>query len=413
MIEEIASRENLERAFNHFVKGKSSRKIVRRVIERKEYYISEAQRQLLTGAYRCAPPITMKRIERGKERFITYTEDPIDILIRHAVSVYLSDIIVPKMHRGVSANIVGRGSTYCMKIVKGYVQEGHSCYLLEDVRKYFGNIDVHILLSLIEFYASPDEATMTVIKEMLSLCESGIALGTMDCQLWANVMLMPVDNAIATQFPELRYARYCDNLYLIGDDVMVLHKAHQLIQGVMRRLHLKLNPCLFGATKDGLRVLSIVCFPTHTRITRRIREAVRKSDELPAYFGILKLADSKHFIRSVIYKKFSDLVDIPEYISRFTGDKRELPSLVGKRLILTDCEIEKSKFSERDGTARDRAKVAFRFGEDDDREYVFFSSSKPILHYCRQFMRNPALYFPLEVVITRVNKQYNFTNYAE
>jgi len=175
-------------------------------------------------------------------------------------------------------------------------------------------------------------------------------------------------------------------------------------------LHLRSNPCLFGACKDGCRVLSAVIYPTHTRLRRRVKEAMRRSDNVCSYYGHCKYVDSKNLIREIMYKKFGDLLDIPEYITSFTGDKRELDSLVGKRLLVVDCLIEEGKFRNKHGEFRERAKVAFKMG---DREYIFFSSSQPILHYCRYFLRDKSKYLPVELTITKINKQFKFAEYAE
>lgn len=114
-----------------------------------------------------------------------------------------------------------------------------------------------------------------------------------------------------------------------------------------------------------------------------------------------------------MYKKFSDFVDIPEYITSFTGDKVELSQLTGKRIFIIDCVIEKSKFTKRDGELRDRAKVAFKYDLDSDKDYVFFSSSKPILYYCNEFIKDKSKYLPCEVTIDRINKQYKFRSYEQ
>ena len=112
-----------------------------------------------------------------------------------------------------------------------------------------------------------------------------------------------------------------------------------------------------------------------------------------------------------MYKKFADFVDIPEYVTSFTGDKVELSNLTGKRIIVTDCMIEKSKFQKRNGELRDRAKVAFKYEEGSERDFVFFSSSQPILHYCKVFEHDKKKYLPCELKIEKINKQYKFTAY--
>ena len=50
---------------------------------------------------------------------------------------------------------------------------------------------------------------------------------------------------------------------------------------------------------------------------------------------------------------------------------------------------------------------------DDGREYIFFSSSQPILHYCRYFLKDKGKFLPVELTIVKENKQFKFAEYVE
>lgn len=414
-IDIITSESNINRAIDKMCKGKGHRTEVRYILSNRDEVVSSISGLIGSGRYRCSDPLTMKRVENGKQRNITYTGMYPDALVRHCVAAVMFDILYPKFSDDVYCNLTGRGLKYGIERMKKHVREsGFRYYLKEDVHHYFESVDQTTLLRIIREESACDDATLGLIREMLTLCDTGMAIGTYDCQLWANVYLMRLDRYITSKYGYMiRYGRYCDNMYILADDVMLLHKVHQDIKDFTRSLKLSLNPCEFGSISQGLACMGVVLYPTHARLGRRIKENMRRSTEIPSYFGWLKMVDSKNLTRKVMYKKFSDFIDIPEYITSFTGDKVELSQIAGKRIYITDCLIEKSKFTNRNGELRDRAKVAFKYGLEGERDYVFFSSSKPILHYCRAFARDKPKYLPCEVVIERNNKQYKFKAYED
>lgn len=409
-IEEIASYENISEAINKLCKGKRHRKEVVYMNENRDLVIRTVSTMIRHGTYKCDHARNMLRREGGKLRNITFTGMYPDALIRHAVTRVIRRVVEPKFIDDVYCNIEGRGLSFGIKRMRNHIKEsGYKYYLKEDIHKYFESVDQSVLLRIIQEESDCDGQTLGIIKEMLSLCRSGMAIGTYDCQLWANVMLMRMDRYITKKYAGvIRYGRYCDNLYILGDDVNLLHKVHQDIKQFARILHLKLNPCELGRIDQGLRCMGVVLYHTHTRLGKRIKERMRKSKNVASYFGWLKQTNSKHLIRKVMYKKFSDFVDIPEYITAFTGDKVELSAVNGKCIIIKDCVIEKSRFSKRNGELRDRAKIAFFYPDDPERELVVFTSSQPILYYCRIFMANKDKYLPCEVKVTKINRQYKF-----
>jgi len=223
----VSDISHILRGIEKAVKGKRDKGYIRELDAHKEEYSEKVRNLLLEGTYRCAPANHAERVESGKLRKLTYTTDPTDIAVRFAVTTHLYDTLVPRMHPGVCANITGRGNLYCINRAKRFIQqEGYQYYLCEDVRKYFANMDVEVLLRIIKEESGCSDGLLAVCREMLTLCESGVAIGTYDCQLWANVYLMPLDRFITERWPDAGYIRYCDNIYIFSNDVMELHAIH-------------------------------------------------------------------------------------------------------------------------------------------------------------------------------------------
>lgn len=410
-MKKIVTKENIIAGIEKAIKGKKLKGYTKKLQENKDYYIEKVQQILLNNDYKCAKAIHSERYENGKLRKLTFTMDSLDIAVRFTITVFFNKILIPKMHKGVSANIQNRGTLYTINLAKKFIQQDkYQYFLCEDIHKYFENINVEILLKIIKQESQCNDSLLSVCKEMLSLCDKGISIGTYDCQLWANVYLMQFDNFITNRYKNIGYIRYCDNIFIFSNNIKELHKVHKDITNYTKRLKLKLNPCQYGKADKGCRVLSAVIFPTHTRLRRRVKESMRRSNNIASYFGHCKYIDSKNLIRTMVYKKFEDIIDIPEYITTFTGDKRDLDTLVNKKLLVTDCIIEPSKFVGKQGQKKDRAKVSFIL---NDKNYIFFSSSQPILHYCKYFIQDKQKYLPIEVTIKKENKQYKFAKYVE
>lgn len=411
-IEEVADVENVRAAVKKYCSGKTRYKDVCRIKENYDAVCEDVRRIILNGFYRCGKPTEFLRREGGKIRHITYSRDYPDALIRHCFTRKFKAILEPQMQVGISSTMKERGTSYAVKLAKQYIQQDrYTYYLCEDIHHYFASIDKEVLCGIIWQYSGADKTVMAVVRQMLSLCEEGISIGTYDSQLWANVYLMPLDDALSERFPNVQYIRYCDNLYLFGNDVSELHRAHQFIKGFSRKLRLKMNPCEFGRCDKGVRILSAKIFPTHSRVRRRIREAMKRASvsALPAYFGFLIEADCKHLIRKRMVRKFGELIDIPPYVAEFLSDKWRLDDLIGKSIVIWDCRIEEGQFCKRDGTKRDRVKVSFSFMGEEKR-YIFFSSSAPILHYCRAFEADKQKYLPIELKLEKNNRQYYFVS---
>lgn len=119
---------------------KNKKPEIAKSLKNKENIIARIKKLLETHSYVCGKVYTNSITEKGKTRHLTYTKCIIESIIRHIVFRVFSDILVPKMAKGVSSNIKGRGSTYCM-LYNSKRAKHYKYYLCEDIKSYFASVD--------------------------------------------------------------------------------------------------------------------------------------------------------------------------------------------------------------------------------------------------------------------------------
>ena len=387
---------------------KNKKPEIAKALRNKEITIARIKKLLENHSYVCGKVYTNSITEKGKTRHLTYTKGIIESVVRHIIFRTFSEILVPKMVKGVSSNIEGRGSTYCM-LYNSKRAKHYKYYLCEDIKSYFASVDKSILLKIIIEESNCDADLINLLTELLKVCSKGIAIGTVDCQLWANVYLMQLDRFILSRYKNISYSRYCDNIYIMSNNIKDIHNMHQDIKKYTKRLKLKIHPCNIGLVSKGFRVLSIRIFDTHSLIRKKLKDVIKRASDISSYFGYFKITNSKNLLKTIMATKFSDLTGVPEYVNSFVGNKMPIDSIVDKTIVVTNAIIEDSRFKDNSGKFKLRAKVAFKYNEGDKNEYIFFTSSNAIISAIKYINENSAAKYPIETTVRRNANQIIFT----
>ncbi len=124
-----------------------------------------------------------------------------------------------------------------------------------DISKYFDSIDHQILLNLIQKKIS-DQKVVWLIEEIIDSSYSrkiyqnlfdfkvtGIPIGNLTSQLFANVYLNKLDQFVKHQLKIKYYLRYMDDFLLLDFSKKKLHQIKSQLQKFLRdELKLKLHP---------------------------------------------------------------------------------------------------------------------------------------------------------------------------
>jgi len=205
-------------------------------------------------------------------------------------------------HRAVS-----RLEKFCRKVSKN---NHRNIFALKcDIRKFFDSINQEILLKIIRKKID-DEDAIWLINIILKSFGSGLPLGNVTSQIFANIYLNELDQFIKHKLKIKHYLRYCDDFIVLSDNKEYLEKLIPEISEFLEKcLKLTLHPnkIIIRKSKQGIDFLGCIVLPHHrvlrVKTKRRIlKKIVRKkrdlgnglisdksfSQSLQSYFGVLK-----------------------------------------------------------------------------------------------------------------------------
>lgn len=193
-----------------------------------------------------------------------------------------------------------------------------TCYILKcDIRKFFDSISHEILINLIKKKVK-DENTIWLIAEIVKSyfvkTNTGIPLGNITSQLFANIYLNELDYFIKQKLLVKHYVRYCDDFVILRGSREYLENLVFKIQFFLSenlKLSLHQDKIIIRKYHQGVDFLGYVSFPyfrilrlkTKKRMFRNIKikidllktgkiAAENFNQTVQSYFGVLKHCDS-------------------------------------------------------------------------------------------------------------------------
>jgi retron-type reverse transcriptase len=280
----VADWQNLRHAVGKAARGKHHQAEVRGFLANLHEQLSRLQEELLAGTYRVG----------GYRRFLVH--DPKrrtihaapfrDRVLQHA----LLNVVEPDFERVLISDCFasrkGKGKHAAWKRALQFSRR-FPFYVKLDVRKYFDSIDHARLLSLLRrMFKDPELLRLLeqIIESYHTAPGRGVPIGTLISQHCANHYLGGVDRLVKERLRVRGYVRYMDDSALWSEDKACLRRWVAVIRTFLwEDLHLRLKPCRFGRTCEGVpflgaRVLSAGILPD-----RRARR--RFADRLQGYAG--------------------------------------------------------------------------------------------------------------------------------
>lgn len=176
------------------------------------------------------------------------------------------------------------------------------CFVLKcDIRKFFKSIDHKILLQIIQRKIK-DPNAINLIKEIVVGFNSGLPIGNLTSQLFANIYLNELDQFIKHRLKIPFYLRYTDDFVIISNSVQEIPiQLNKIKDFLWANLKLEMHPAKISVRKyhQGTDFLGYVQFPYHRilrkktekRIVNKIQKGVSKQS-LNSYLGVLSHANS-------------------------------------------------------------------------------------------------------------------------
>lgn len=279
LYQSIISFENLILAWKKARKGKTSK---RYVIEfEKELFCNllALHYELKFGTYKPKPLKTF--ILRDPKTRKINKSDFIDRIVHHAVVSILEPIFDKLFIYDSCANRVGKGNLFALKrfdlfkrrvsnnglTVKNNFRNKNyiAGYCLKaDIKHYFQEVDLDILLSLIERKISDNEVIGLLRKILANKSDSenyeirfanilgkGMPLGNLTSQFFANVYLNELDYFVKHELKSKYYIRYVDDFAILHESKEQLYEwKNKIDSSLINKLRIRLH-------KDKSRIIPL------------------------------------------------------------------------------------------------------------------------------------------------------------
>jgi len=162
------------------------------------------------------------------------------------------------------------------------------CFALKmDIKRFFDSVDHEILKKLLR-KRIVDEKTLHLTDIVIDSFrktddkKTGIPLGNVTSQLFANIYLHVLDDHVKQTLREKYYLRYCDDFIILSNDLNHLKSLiNPFLQFLKDKLLLELHPSKISirTLNHGIDFIGYVLFPDHTLLRARTKKRMLKQLE--------------------------------------------------------------------------------------------------------------------------------------
>jgi RNA-directed DNA polymerase len=285
-------------------------------LEFKEYAelnLARLANDMADGSYRPGP-IRHFTIFEPKERLISAIPFR-DRVAQHALVAVIGPIFEAAFLPRTFACRDGLGTHAGIKLLQADMRRlGAPLYFLKtDFSKYFASIDRAVLHEAIERKIGCG-ATLDLIRAITPTTGTGLPIGSLTSQLYANVYGGTVDRLLQCGLKVRHWYRYMDDVVVLDRDSGRLRDIKERIVALAGdRLKLRLSRWGIASVTRGVNFLGYRVWPSHKLLRRQsvihARRAIRamraagKVDELrrflAAWIGHARWADVEHLLHSL------------------------------------------------------------------------------------------------------------------
>lgn len=286
LLESILDPENLRLAFWKARKGRNYSSQVQAFREDLEDNLVDLREQIASGLVEVGQYRYFK-VYDPKEREICASAFSEQVL-HHALMNVCHDYFDRAQIFHSYACRKGKGTYAAIAAAKVFTRK-YPWYLKLDVRKFFSSIHHAVLKAQLEQLFGEWgllEIFGKIIDSYESSAETGMPIGNLTSQYFANHYLSGLDHFIKEQLHIKAYVRYMDDMVLWHEDKTALKMALTAIEEyVQNKLQCRLKPAILNQTKYGLTFLGYRIFPYQFKLSQRSKQRfIRKIGELEKHY---------------------------------------------------------------------------------------------------------------------------------
>ena len=282
-----------------------------------EKNIIDIQHELKSATYKFGGYKTFV-IKDPKEREIAKAPYK-DRVVHHAFCNIIEPILDKTMIFDSYACRSNKGTHRAVGRAQNFLQKNK--YVLKiDIKKYFFTIDHDILFSLLKKKIS-DKKTLDLISVILQTYQSdskyyfnfieddlfdanrdsGLPIGNLTSQLFANYFLSPFDRFIKEKLKIKNYLRYMDDALIFSNSIDTLKEMVVKIKMFLQKYRLKLNEkkSQIIHCSNGVKFLGFHIFTTYKRLLRENLKRFKKRMKIKSYLYKNKEIDFKNILLSL------------------------------------------------------------------------------------------------------------------
>lgn len=315
--EEIISQENLYKAWQEFLRGKS-----------KKLDVAEFNLHLSSHIFNLHEDLRNKKYIHGEyEAFSINDPKPRSIhkatikdrLLHHAIYrvlyPYFNKLFIYESYscRNNKGTHRAMSSFKNMEYEASYENTKTLWVLKCDIKKFFASVDQGILIEILRKYIQ-NKDTLWLLKRVIeSFCstekEKGLPLGNLTSQLLVNIYMNEFDQWMKNTMNIKYYIRYADDFVILSTDKnYLLELVPKILDFLEGELKLSLHPdkVFIKTFASGVDFLGWVHFPNHrvlrTSTKKRMFKKILKNSNkttIISYLGLLKHGNTSKIIQKI------------------------------------------------------------------------------------------------------------------
>jgi RNA-directed DNA polymerase len=309
LYQQIYSLENLKEADEKASKGKSKQYGVFVHRKNQEQNLLKLQEMLIQKTFKTSL-YTVFKVYEPKERDVFRLPYYPDRISHHAIMNVLEPIFLSVFTKDTYSCIKGRGIHAAVAAVKKALRdvEGTRYCLKLDIKKFYPNIDHHILKSLLRKKIK-DNDLLWLLDEIIDSAD-GVPIGNYLSQYFANFYLTYFDHWIKEVKRVKYYFRYADDIVILDSNKPSLHTLLADIKNYLTEnlnLTVKENYQLFPVAARSIDFVGYRFYHTHTLLRKSIKQnfarmiAKRKNHaSIASYTGWAKHCNSNNLLKKLL-----------------------------------------------------------------------------------------------------------------
>lgn len=333
LFEPMIEFSSLLKAFYKASKGKKNRLAILSFQANLEENLFRMQEQLQNETYSFGPYRSFY-VTEPKVRLIESACFQ-DRVVHHAIYDRLEPLFDAQFYEYSFACRTGRGTHSAMLTLHKWLYRSKlKTFLKCDIRKYFPSVNREKLLNILNRSIGDDKIIRLLEKLILFAPRTGIPIGNLTSQLFANIYLNELDQFVKRRLKVKYYIRYMDDFILLTKNPDEARSLKNLIRDfIADELKLELSPekVRIGQVHEGIPFVGYcqrfqdirVRGATLRRMRKKVRKAYKrtfgKNYEMSEDFWELQKTKRSHF-----YGSWSSFVGQTKYASDGTYLREKL-----------------------------------------------------------------------------------------